>query len=62
MAQVVSRRLLTAEARVRALVSLHGSCVGKIGLAQIFLRVLQFSPVSIIPPLLHVHTYIIWGG
>jgi hypothetical protein len=61
MAQVVSRRPLTAEARVRALVSLHGSCVGKIGLAQIFLRVLQFSPVSIIPPLLHGHTYIIWG-
>ena len=37
-------------------------CVGfmaeKVGLREVFLSVLQFSPVSIIPPLLHTHSFI----
>jgi hypothetical protein len=36
--------------------SVHlGFVVDKVELAQVFLRVLRFSPVSIIPPLLHTH-------
>jgi hypothetical protein len=47
MAQVVSRRPLTAEARVRAR-SVHvGLMVDKVALGRIFLRVLRFSPVNI---------------
>jgi hypothetical protein len=44
MAQVVSRRPLTAEARVRVHV---GFVVDKVVLGQVFLRVLRFSPVNI---------------
>jgi hypothetical protein len=29
--------------------------VDKVALGQVFLRVLQFSPANIIPPLLHIH-------
>jgi hypothetical protein len=43
MAQIVSRRPLTAEARVRAL----GFVVDKVALGQVFLRVLRVSPVNI---------------
>jgi hypothetical protein len=51
MAQVVSRRPLTAEARVRAWVNLCGICGGQSVTGTGFLlRVLRFSPVSIIPP------------
>jgi hypothetical protein len=46
MAQVVSRRPLTAEARVRA-GSIHvGFVVDKVALGQVFLRFLRFSPVN----------------
>jgi hypothetical protein len=39
--------------------SIHvGFVVGKVALGQVFLRVLRFSPVSIIPPALQTH--IIW--
>jgi hypothetical protein len=38
-----------------------GFVVDKVALGQVFLRVLRFSPVSIIPPLLHIHTCMIWG-
>jgi hypothetical protein len=47
MAQVVSRRPVTAEARVRAQM---GFVVGKVALGQVFLRVLRFSCQYIIPP------------
>jgi hypothetical protein len=47
MAQVVSRRPLTAEARVRARVNLCGICGGQSGTGTDFLRVLRFSPVNI---------------
>jgi hypothetical protein len=50
MAQVVSRRPLTAEARVRARVNPWGFAVDKVALGQVSLRVLRFSPVNIIPP------------
>jgi hypothetical protein len=47
MAQVVSRRPLTAEARVSAW-SIHvGFVVDKVALGQVFLRVLPFPPVNI---------------
>jgi hypothetical protein len=48
MAQVVSRRRLTAEARVHA--QGYGICGGQMALGQVFLRCLRFSPVNIIPP------------
>jgi hypothetical protein len=53
MAQAVSRRPLTAEVPVRFR-SVHvGFVVDKVALGQVFPRVLRFSPVSFIPPVLH---------
>jgi hypothetical protein len=53
VAQAVSRRPLTAEARVRP-ESVHvGFVVDKVALGQVFPRVLRFSPVNLIPPMLH---------
>jgi hypothetical protein len=50
MAQAVSRRPLNAEARVRPRFNLVEFVVDKAALGHVFLRVLRFSPVSIIPP------------
>jgi hypothetical protein len=61
IAQAVSRRLPTAEAQINAQVSPCGIVVDKVALGQVFLRVLRFSPVRIIPLLLHIHSCIIWG-
>jgi hypothetical protein len=47
MAQVVSCRPLTAEARDRARVNPCGICGGQSGTRQVFLRVLRFSLVNI---------------
>jgi hypothetical protein len=55
MAQAVSRRRLTAEARVRAQVNPVEFVVDKVTLGQVFLRVLRFSPVNIIPPCRELH-------
>jgi hypothetical protein len=52
MAQAVSRRPLTAEARVRSRANV-GFVVDKVALGQVFPRVLRFSPVNLIPPVLH---------
>jgi hypothetical protein len=42
--------------------SVHvGFVVDKVALGQVFLLVLRFCPVSIILPLLHIHSFIIWG-
>jgi hypothetical protein len=61
IAQAVSRRLLTAETRF-APRSVHvGFVVEKVALGKIFLPVFRFFPVSIIPPLLHIYSCIIWG-
>jgi hypothetical protein len=38
-----------------------GFVVDSVALGQVSPRVLPFSPVSIIPPLPHIHSYIIWG-
>jgi hypothetical protein len=35
--------------------------VDRVALGQVYIRVLRFSPVSIILPLLHIHSFIIWG-
>jgi hypothetical protein len=50
MAQAVGRRPLTTAAWVRAHVNPVGFVVDKVALGQVFLRVLRFSPVNIIPP------------
>jgi hypothetical protein len=47
MVQVVSRRPLTTEARVRARV---GFVVDKVALGQVFLRVLRVFPCQYITP------------
>jgi hypothetical protein len=57
MAQVVSRRPLTAEAWVRARV---GLVVDKVALGQVFLRVLRF-PLSVYHSTVALQTHIIWG-
>jgi hypothetical protein len=53
MTQVVSRRPLTAEARVRSRFSPCGIAVDKVTLGQVSPRVLRVSPVNFIPPVLH---------
>jgi hypothetical protein len=54
MAQAVSRRLLTAEARVRSRGQSHvGFVVDEVAMGQVFPTVLRFSPVSFVPPVLH---------
>jgi hypothetical protein len=52
MAQAVSRRSLTAEARVRSRVSRCGICGTQRVTGQAFTRVLRFSLVNFIAPLL----------
>jgi hypothetical protein len=44
MAQAVSRRSVTAEARVLFWIIPCGICVDKVALGQVFLRVLLFFP------------------
>jgi hypothetical protein len=52
-AQAVSSRPFTAGAEVRSRVSPCGICGGESGMGQVFPRVLRFSLVSLIPPVLH---------
>jgi hypothetical protein len=60
MAQAVCRRSVTTEAWVRS-PAIHVEFMAyKTVVGEVSLRVLQFSPVSIIPPKLH--TYISLGG
>jgi hypothetical protein len=51
MGEAVGRLPLTKASYV-------GFVVDKAALGQVFLKVLQFSPVSIIPPFLHTHSFI----
>jgi hypothetical protein len=53
MAQAVSRRPLTSEAGFDPGLVHVGFVVDKVALGQGFPRVLRFSPVSFIPPVLH---------
>jgi hypothetical protein len=54
MAQAVSHRPLTTEARVRSQVSPCGICGGQSGTETgFFPRLLRFFPVNFIPPVLH---------
>ena len=53
MAHVVSRRSLTAKARIRSRGVHVEFVVDKVALGQVSPRVLRFSPVSFIPPVLH---------
>jgi hypothetical protein len=53
MAQAVSRRPLTAEARVRSRVSQCGVCGGQSGTGTGFSPSCRFSPVNFIPLVLH---------
>jgi hypothetical protein len=55
------RTTLTAEARVHARVSPCGIFGGQSGNGTDFFPVLRFYPFSIIPPLLHIHSCLIWG-
>jgi len=57
MIQADSRRPLTVEARVLSQVSLC-EIGDKVSLGQVFLRVLRFSPVNIISPVLHTHVHL----
>jgi hypothetical protein len=38
-----------------------GFVVDKAALGHVFLRALRVFPVSIIPPLLHIHSCVIWA-
>jgi hypothetical protein len=63
IAQVVSRRLPTAEVRVRARVWSCGICGGQSGAGARFLRVLRFLLPIFIPPIApQSPSSIIWGG
>jgi hypothetical protein len=53
MAQAVSRLPPAAEARARSRVSPCRICGGQSGTETGFPRVLRFSPVTFIPPVLH---------
>jgi hypothetical protein len=57
MAQAVSRRPLTAESGFTPGSINVGLMVDKVALRQICLRILQFSPVSIIPPSFSIIIY-----
>jgi hypothetical protein len=59
MAQAVGRRPFTAQALVRSQTSPHGICGGQSGTGTVFLRVLRFSPVSIVPPMLYTSIYVV---
>jgi hypothetical protein len=60
MAHAISRRPLTAEARIRSQVSQPQRCVDKEVLGRVFLLVFRCAPVSIIPHflVLDFHTHI----
>jgi hypothetical protein len=60
-AQAVSRRPLKAEDRFRSRAVNVEFVVEKLASGHVFLRVLRFSSVNIIPPLLHIHSCITWG-
>jgi hypothetical protein len=56
-----SNRLLTAKATYRSQGSPVVLVVDEVTHGKVFRRVLHFHPVIIIPQLLHIQSYIIWG-
>jgi hypothetical protein len=60
IAQVVSHWLLIAGARVRDQGNHVGFVVDKMEMGQVSLRLLRFPLVNIIPPLPHIHSWIIF--
>ena len=58
MAQAVSRRPLAVEVHVRSQDSPCETCGGQSGTLTVFSPSTSVSPVSIIPPLLHTHSFI----
>jgi hypothetical protein len=58
MSQAVSRRLLTAEVRVSPHVGPYEIFIAQSGTGTGCLRVLLFSPLNIIPPVLDTHIHL----
>jgi hypothetical protein len=58
--QAVCRRLLAVEARLRSQGSPYWT-VGGQSCSGTGLSPISFSPVSSIPPMLHIYSCIIWG-
>jgi hypothetical protein len=56
MRLAASRRPLSAEAPVQFQLVFVGFVVNKVALGRIFLRVLLYFPVRIIPAMLHTHS------
>ena len=56
--QSVSRRSLTPEVQVQFCISIFDIFIGQIGTETAFSRRTSVSPVTIIPPLLHTHSFI----
>jgi len=57
MAQAVGPRSFRVEARVRNQASRCGICGGQISTGTDFIRVLHFSPVRIIPTMIHTRFF-----
>jgi len=55
--QAVNRQPLITEARVRSQAVLCWFVVDRLALGQTLLQVIQYSPVSIILPTLHIHFF-----
>ena len=58
LAQAVSRRLGTVEAPVQSQAIRVEFVVDEVALRQVFHRILRFSSVSIVAPMLHTHSSI----
>jgi hypothetical protein len=58
MAQTISRRPFTAQTRIRYQARICKICGDRIGAGTGFSPSTSVSPVSIIPPMLHTHSFI----
>jgi hypothetical protein len=62
VAQTVCRRLVTRRPLSAPMAVNVGFVARKLAVTQVSFRDLFFSPVSIIPPLLLVHSCTVWGA
>jgi hypothetical protein len=53
-----SHKLLTQKAWVLSQSNPRGFIVNRVAMGQVFLRVLQFTPLSIVPPILYTHSFV----